>query len=195
METLVEMCPEFFADKSNIIYLKLSNLYNMFLSKGEENQELYYIVDRFSPAQGELNKVNNVLNTIIKRYVNKDMFKNFISENSIYFDAMDEYISANEYGKKQVEENEDDELVVEASDILNTAIDLYSEDYVIGMVSDNRFRNFVEEIFSSKSVSLSMLFSLVYGNEFTQEEKIIISSELDEVQQELLSTTVAGRSK
>lgn len=195
METLVEMCPRFFADKSNIIYLKLSNLYDMFLSKGKENQELYYIVDRFSPDQDELNKVNNVLDTIVKRFVNKNIFESFFQENSIYANAMDEYLLANEYGKKQVLENPEDDSIIEASEALNNSLDLYTDDYVYAMVEQNRLKDFLDQIVSLKSISLLMLFSLVYGNEFTQEEKIIISSELDEVQQELLSTTIAGRSK
>lgn len=195
MKILIEMCSGFFSDKSNIIYLKLSNLYDMFLNKGEENQELYYIVDRFSPDQDELNKVNNILDTIVKRFANKDMFENFFQENSIYTNAMNEYLLANEYGKKQALENPEDDLIRESSEALNNSLDLYTEDYVIGMVKDNRFNNFVEEVAILKSISLPTLFSLVYGNEFTQDEKTIISSELDEVQQELLSSTITVRSK
>ena len=193
METLVEMCPGFFADKSNIIYLKLSNLYDMFLSKGEENQELYYIVDRFSPDQDELNKVNNVLDTIVKRFVNKDMFENFFQE--IYANAMNEYLLANKYGKKQALENPEDDSIREASEALNNSLDLYTEDYVYAMVEQNRLKDFVGEIVGLKGVSLPVLFSLIYGSELSREEKIIISSELDEVQQDLLSSTIAGRSK
>lgn len=217
LDTLIKECPDFFSDKINIIYLKLLNLYEKYIKKHGENQELYYIMDRFSPSQKSLNDVNKKLDDIISRTFGESFLAKFIKEEDLHKDVMGKYFLVDHLGKFLVAENKkkeeldedyiDDEdrendslfndeyLVESVSEILDETMNLYTEDYVIDMISDNRIDDFVEVIRHLDCLSLPSLFCNVYGNSLNFEEKNIITSELDFSQKETFAAIVEGKKR
>lgn len=203
---LIEKSPNFFNDMSNKIFLKLFYLYEMNMKKNGEDQELYYIVDRFGSSEKSINEIIELLKE--KSFL-MELFTEFIKEQKIYDESMSDYIFANMFGQYLVEQLDsgekiydgedslyaDSDLVREASDDLNKAVKLHTEDYALEVLRDEfeYFENYFCGIFNVSFIAL--LYTSVYGKKFTHSEKLFMANELDETQQELLSNVVGGRNK
>lgn len=186
LNKMVSNNSEFFNDKINILFLKLMNLYNKNQRVNGENQDLYYLVERFLPVQADLSKVSKQ----IQELVNID-FRSYIENNFSYESVLNPYVDA----KNQSKSNLDDETLAEASNILGDVLERYNDDYVYGMIEDNRKEDF-EELVSRFNINmLAEVYCDVNGNEFTIEERNILSNELSQMDKSTLFSTISGKKK
>lgn len=192
LSKLFKSNPDFFNDKFNIIYLKLINLYSKIVKKNGENSELYYITDRFLPNNNELLIITKQL-----RVAMKDLnFRTFIENNFDYTSILLPYKEALKYASDLSQTDKSDNLS-EAIEILNHFLTLYEKDnYVYDMIEDNRSEKFNSKVEELDIETLASIYCEINGNDFTDEEKKILSSELSELQKNTLETaTNVGRKK
>lgn len=192
LNQMASINPSFFNDRINILYLKLINLYNKNQRVNGDNQELYYLVDHFSPKSTDTSIISKQLQELLK---NKD-FKSYIETNFNYESVLTPYSVARNQAKTNTNDTADSETFTEISDTLDKVIKQYNdEDYVYEMIEDNRKGDFAKLISKLNINMLARVYCEVNGNEFTKDEKEILSSELSQTQKSTLSDAISGRKK
>lgn len=196
LNQMASINPSFFNDRINIIFLKLTNLYNKNLRVNGENQELYYLVDHFSPKSTDISTISKQLQEL---FLNK-YFRSYIETNFNYKSVLTPYIEARSQVKTSTNDTVDSEVLAEITDILDTIIGVYDNEVnVYDMIEDNRMYDYkYSEMIPKPNIDINMLarvYCEVNGNEFTKDEKEILSSELSQTQKSILSDAISGRKK
>lgn len=164
---------KFFEDDFNIIYLKLLDQYIRSIRTSGENQKRYYVVDRFSPSDGDIASVVKHMQDFIKE---KDL-KSFVEE-TFNYDALLPYKKAREDAKLALvtlTETDDEETLKEALEVLDSVLTIYEDrEYIVGIIVDNRKEAYCNAIEKFGIDSLAKIFCEVNGGKLTNVEKLIL---------------------
>ena len=192
LSKLANINPTFFTDKSNIIYLKLVNLYGKISQISGENQELYYITDRFLPNSKNATDIIKQMHDIIRE---KD-FRSFVVKQFNYDSILLPYKNARENAEFALKNTTDDDTLTEAIEALDSSLNTYSnKEYVTDMIVDNRQEDYHDVIEKMGIDSLARIYCEINGGTFTAEEKMILKNELSQEQQDVLYDVASGKKR
>lgn len=166
---------KFFDDDFNIIYLKLLNRYVRATRTSGENQERYYVVDRFSPSEGDIASVVKHMQYVIK----EKEFRSFVDEHFNYDDILLPYKEARDEAKlalKTSTEIDANDALEEALEVLDEILSMYDKEYIVSMLEDCRQRQkeYDEAIEKLGIASLARIYCEVNGDKFNSTEKSIL---------------------
>lgn len=164
---------KFFDDDFNIIYLKLLNRYVRATRTSGENQERYYVVDRFSPSEGDIASVVKHMQYVIK----EKEFRSFVDEHFNYDDILLPYKEARDEAKlalKTSTEIDANDALEEALEVLDEILSMYDKEYIVSMLEDCRQKEYDEAIEKLGIASLARIYCEVNGDNFNSTEKSIL---------------------
>ena len=147
---------KFFEDDFNIIYLKLLDQYIRSIRTSGENQKRYYVVDRFSPSDGDIASVVKHMQNVIKE---KEL-RSFIEE-SFNYDVLLPYKKARDEAKLALEtsaEIDSNDTLEEALEVLDEILSIYDKEYIVSMLEDCRQKEYDEAIEKLGIASLARIY-------------------------------------
>ena len=163
---------KFFEDDFNIIYLKLLDQYIRSIRTSGENQKRYYVVDRFSPSDGDIASVVKHMQNVIKE---KEL-RSFIEE-SFNYDVLLPYKKARDEAKLALEtsaEIDSNDTLEEALEVLDEILSIYDKEYIVSMLEDCRKKEYDEAIEKLGIASLARIYCEVNGGDFSNTEKRVL---------------------
>lgn len=163
---------KFFEDDFNIIYLKLLDQYIRSIRTSGENQKRYYVVDRFSPSDGDIASVVKHMQNVIKE---KEL-RSFIEE-SFNYDVLLPYKKARDEAKLALEtsaEIDSNDTLEEALEVLDEILSIYDKEYIVSMLEDCRQKEYDEAIEKLGIASLAKIYCEVNGGDFSNTEKRVL---------------------
>lgn len=163
---------KFFKDDFNIIYLKLLDQYIRSIRKSGENQKSYYVVDRFSPSDGDIASVVKHMQNVIKE---KEL-RSFVEE-SFNYDVLLPYKKARDEAKLALEtsaEIDSNDTLEEALEVLDEILSIYDKEYIVSMLEDCRQKEYDEAIEKLGIASLAKIYCEVNGGDFSNTEKRVL---------------------
>lgn len=163
---------KFFEDDFNIIYLKLLDQYIRSIRTSGENQKRYYVVDRFSPSDGDIASVVKHMQNVIKE---KEL-RSFIEE-SFNYDVLLPYKKARDEAKLALEtsaEIDSNDTLEEALEVLDEILSIYDKEYIVSMLEDCRQKEYDEAIEKLGIASLARIYCEVNGGDFSNTEKRVL---------------------
>ena len=163
---------KFFEDDFNIIYLKLLDQYIRSIRTSGENQKRYYVVDRFSPSDGDIASVVKHMKNVIRE---KEL-RRFIEE-VFNYDVLLPYKKARDEAKLALEtsaEIDSNDTLEEALEVLDEILSIYDKEYIVSMLEDCRQKEYDEAIEKLGIASLARIYCEVNGGDFSNTEKRVL---------------------